>query len=104
MRNSFICVKTSASPAMMVGDTRIRLIAQSVRLSFPNRFGGVIWNRPVAVITQSSNGHEQRLAIKDITRLTQLAILISSVFVSLLIGLVIRKHDGHFSTLGGKQI
>jgi len=67
--------ETHAGEAIAIGDLKIIPLARSLRIHLPGLPGGLIWNRPVAVIAQTPDGQEQVLPIHDITRQVQLGIL-----------------------------
>lgn len=73
------------SMARQVADTRIILESRSFQAIGPS--GGVVWNRPVAVHTQSAHG-ESRLPIPDVTRRGQV-ILYATSFLFIIAGLAL---------------
>lgn len=54
---------------------------RSLRIHFP--FGGLVWNRPVAVSVQRADGETQMLSVYDQTRLAQIAIVACAVAAGL---------------------
>jgi hypothetical protein len=56
--------------------------SQALVIHFP--FGGFVWNRPTAVLLQQGDQTEQ-IPIVDITRLVQLAMLMATVSLTLIL-------------------
>ena len=56
--------------------------------------GGIIWNRPSAVIVRDSEGTEQRLPVRDVTRIAQVLILGFGALVSILMWIALRPNSG----------
>ena len=54
-------------------------------------FGGLIWNRPAGVLVQHSNGEEEVLPIRDVTREMQIKLLLFGLLGSLIIWLGYKK-------------
>lgn len=52
------------------------------------RNGGVIWNRPAAVLVKDDNGNEEILMVQDVTRALQARILLFGLVGSILIWLI----------------
>lgn len=82
---SFFRIETVTGEPFAVKDKVVRVQARAVSLRLP--FGGAVWNRPVAVLVQTADGAEQRLAVRDITRLVQVLVLILGVAGALFIAL-----------------
>ncbi len=61
-----------------------------LKIQFPGLNGGLIWNRPKAVIVRTANGEEYILPIKDVTRSVIWAMLAGGLFGAILIGLMRR--------------
>lgn len=61
--------------------------AQALHLRLP--FGGVVWNRPVAVLVDSDAG-QQRIQIIDVTRVAQIA-LYGIALIGMIATLLMRK-------------
>ena len=75
---------TSAEP-IVVGDTRITPQAQAFSVRFP--FGGIVWNRPTAVLVERDD-LTQRIPIVDVTRVAQIALFGLVVTFSIIITLL----------------
>lgn len=71
----FVQVETHAGAPIQAGETQITPLARVLRLRLPGAPGGLIWNRPVAVVTRTPDGREKVLPIQDVTRQAQLSIL-----------------------------
>ena len=94
MSNSFVQIKTRAGDPVSVGDTEIVPLARSLCIQPPGFPGGLIWNRPSAVIVRTADGQERMLPVPDVTRQKQLRLLGIGLFGSLLIWLVLRRSRG----------
>ena len=64
-----------------VDNTTLTTQARVLSVRWPN--GGWVWNRPVAVVVEQ-DGHSERLAIVDVTRIAQLSLYGLSLFFALL--------------------
>lgn len=84
-------IETHAGAPIQAGSLRLTPFARSVTLRFPNFPGGLIWNRPTAVLVQSPDGTEKLLPIHDTTRRQQLALLGAGLLAALLIRLLFSK-------------
>ena len=91
MLNSFLRIETLTGGPLNVKDSQVRLRSQVVELRFPFIHGGLIWNRPVAVLVRTADGQEQILPVPDVTRTVVLMLLLFSVAGTLLLGLFRRK-------------
>jgi hypothetical protein len=65
---------TQEGKPIQVGGQTITVISRSLRWLPPVGFGGIVWNRPVAVRVRSGTV-EHLLPIVDVTRRRQVAIL-----------------------------
>ena len=61
-------VETLTGQPIKVKDTQLRVRSQVVQLRLPVISGGLIWNRPVAVLVHTPDGQQQILPIPDVTR------------------------------------
>ena len=77
--------QTISADHIVVGDTRVTLQTQTFTFRLP--FGGMVWNRPSAVLVERDDG-TQRIPIVDVTRVVQIVlfglILSFSVIITLL--------------------
>ncbi len=64
----------SGQPVVFQGH-RLIPFHQAFRFPLPGRLGGLVWNRPVAVLVTRPDGGEQILPVTDPTRRAVLAIL-----------------------------
>lgn len=74
--------------AVRIGDRTLTPQSQALTLGGP--FGGLVWNRPVAVLVEGPDGAARRIPIVDVTRAGQLAML-GLGLACFLIGLVFSK-------------
>ena len=84
-------IETRAGAPIQAGSLRLTPFARSVTLHVPNLPGGLIWNRPTALLVQSSDGDEKLLPIHDTTRRQQIALLGAGLIAALLIRLYFKK-------------
>ncbi len=87
---SFFKIETHTSAPMSVHNQQISFQSRAVSLTFP-KFGGLVWNRPTAVIVQTAEGAEQTLAVRDVTRLAQILVLALGIAGALFVSLVLRE-------------
>ena len=90
MPNSLLHIKTLTSQPMTVKDAQLRLRSQVVQLRLPGVNGGLIWNRPVAVLVRTPDGQEQTLPVRDVTRSVVLALVLLCFASTLLLRLTRR--------------
>ena len=86
-------VESHAGEPITTGDLKIIPLARSLRIHLPGLPGGLIWNRPVAIITQKPDGLVQVLPIHDITRQVQLGILSIMTGILFLFWLIIQVNN-----------
>ena len=72
---------TSRTPPQIAGPARLALESRAWRARLPS--GGLVWNRPTAVIVWQ-DGVERRLPIVDVTRRRQVALLAAGLICLLL--------------------
>jgi hypothetical protein len=58
-----------------VGDLELTPQTRVLRIKIPGYPAGIIWNRPKAVIVRTSDGQENILPVRDVTRIVIWAIL-----------------------------
>jgi len=68
MSNSLLRIQTLTSQPLTIKDTQLRLRSQVIQLRLPILNGGLIWNRPVAVVIHTADGQDQTLPVRDVTR------------------------------------
>jgi hypothetical protein len=68
-------IQSSVGEPIPAGDLQLIPIARSLRVGFPGLKGGLIWNRPLAVVARAKDGTQTVYPIRDVTRLVQLALL-----------------------------
>ena len=72
MTTLLLRIETLTGPLVRVKDTQLRVRSQVIQLRLPIANGGLTWNRPVAVLARTSDGHEQMLPVRDLTRIAVL--------------------------------
>lgn len=68
----------------------IRLQSQAFRLTLPFNTS-FTWNRPLAVLTTTPQGDEQRLPVEDVTRLALISLALGVLGVIILVRLLRRN-------------
>lgn len=91
MANKYFVQQTSAGDPITVNDYKVYPIARSYRLNIPGINGGIIWNRPHAVIVEDSGGNRRVIPVADPTRRLQITIIAAALIGSLLTWLIFRK-------------
>ena len=71
----WITLESRAGEAIKAGTRRLIPLTRVVKVHLPGQSGGVVWNRPAAVLVREADGRETQLPVRDVTRLAQLAIL-----------------------------
>ena len=69
MSSSLLRVETLTGQSIRVKNAELRVRSQIVQIRFPVVIGGLIWNRPVAVLVRRRDGEEQMLPILDLARI-----------------------------------
>lgn len=62
--------QTRSAGPLQLGEHSLTLQSQALTLGGP--FGGLVWNRPAAVLVEGPDGTTRRLPIVDVTRVAQL--------------------------------
>lgn len=75
MQNSLFHIETLTGPPVAVPEGQISVRSKYIQLRFPTVKGGLIWNRPVAVVVHTENGQEKIVPILDVTRIVLVALL-----------------------------
>jgi hypothetical protein len=83
-------VETRTGQPIQVKDTQLRVRSQVIQFRPSVINGGMIWNRPIAVFVRTSDGHEQMLPVRDLTRVAVL-ILAGLCFASMFL-LMLHRH------------
>jgi len=83
--SDFIRLENTSAEPIVVGDTKITPQAQAFSIRFP--FGGIVWNRPTAVLVERDD-LTQRIPIVDVTRVAQVAVFGLVVTFSIIITLL----------------
>lgn len=64
--------QTVSGDKLTVGDVTLTPQSQALTVRWPN--GGLVWNRPVAVLVER-DGQTERMPVVDVTRMAQLGLL-----------------------------
>ncbi len=91
MAQPFIHIRTNVGKAINIDGSTIVPIARSVYIRLPLLHGGVIWNRPIAVLVRHNDGTEYTLPVHDVTRRLQVLTLTIGMLGALLFWLVRRS-------------
>jgi len=91
MANRILTQQTSTGEPVAVSNFKVYPVAHSYQVKMPGANGGIIWNRPVAVIVEDSEGNKQVLPVTDVTRWLQVAIVAAGFFGVILSWLIFRK-------------
>ena len=91
MLKKILVQQTSAGEPVVVNDLTVYPVARSYRVNMPGARGGIVWNRPLAVIVEDTDGTRQILPVIDRTRQLQIAIFSAGFIVTLLTWLIFRK-------------
>ena len=86
----FIHTETISGETVSAGGNKITPFSRSLVIQFPGGQGGLIWNRPVSILAQTSDGNEEILQITDVTRQVQWALLAASMLSTLLMWFIFR--------------
>lgn len=77
--SSFLQISTQTAPPVQANGLTLTPRSQVVRLTWPHLSGGLIWQRPIAVEVTTSDGQVTTLPVRDVTRQTQIALLLAAV-------------------------
>ena len=87
--SDMIKCRTVSGEAVTVADITLTPQSQAVTVRWPD--GGLVWNRPVAVLVERA-GQTERIPIVDVTRVIQLGLFgLSLVFAMVTLILTIRS-------------
>ena len=84
-------IETLTGQPVRVKDTQLRVRSQVVQLRLPIGNGGLIWNRPVAVLVRTPDGQDQILPVLNVTRTAVLVLLVLSFAGTFLLMLFRRR-------------
>lgn len=87
----FLTIETLPGGTIQSGPNKITPFSQVVKLMLPGSRGGLIWNRPVSVLVQGTDGSENVLPVVDVTRIAQLALLGVGLAFGILFWLINRR-------------
>ena len=89
---SWLTLETRTAEPIQAGKRRLTPISSLLQVTFPGWQGGLVWNRPTAVLVTEADGKETLLPVRDITRLIQILVLSAGVLGAGLIWLAYRTH------------
>jgi hypothetical protein len=89
--NSLIQIETQWGKPIQFGERKVVVQSRALQIRLPFLEGGLVWNRPVSVLVESSDGHDQVLPVRDVTRIAQIALIALGLAGMILIGLIPRK-------------
>ncbi len=81
---------TQEGQPLQVGDQTVTVVSRALRWTWPMGFGGVVWNRPVAVKIKTASGVEHVLPVVDETRRRQVMIFALGLVGAILISMLFR--------------
>ncbi len=81
---------TQEGSPFQVGDQTVTVVSRALRWTWPMGFGGIVWNRPVAVKIRTANGVEHVLPVVDETRRRQIMVFILGLVGAILISMLFR--------------
>ena len=74
MQTPIFRIEIRNSSPVTIQDAQIYFRSQVVQLRFPAGNGGLIWNRPVAIVVRAFDGQETIVPIVDVTRMVMLTL------------------------------
>jgi hypothetical protein len=86
-----VTIENRAGAPIQAGDRRITPFNQVLMLKIPGLAGGLIWNRPHAILVQEADGTETVIPVTDITRQAQVLLLAAGLLAGFLIWLSGRR-------------
>jgi hypothetical protein len=76
---------------IQVGNFEITPMTSVLRIQPPGHHAGLIWNRPKAVNVRTSDGQENILPVRDVTRLVIWSMLAGGLLGAIMIGRMYHK-------------
>lgn len=74
MPTSIARIETLTGPPITIPDAQLYVRSHLVQLRFPTANGGLLWNRPVAIVVRPLTGQEKVIPVLDITRIAVLTL------------------------------
>jgi len=84
MSRPFFTMENRAGEPLHLNQAKLVPFSQLVRITFPGGYGGLVWNRPAAILWQSAEGEDVVIPVHDQTRRIQL-----SLFGAAIVGILI---------------
>lgn len=79
--NEMIQCRTVSGSPLSVGDVTVTPQSQALTIRWPS--GGLVWNRPVAILVEREGQQTERIPIVDVTRVIQLGLLCFSLILGI---------------------
>lgn len=95
MVKSILVQQTSAGEPVSVGGVNVFPVSRSYRIDFPAGRGGLLWNRPLAIIVENEQGEREVIPVQDRTRLMQVGILFAGILGSALVWLILGRSSSN---------
>lgn len=86
-----IQLKTITGDALTIGDVRVSSQSRVLIVRWPN--GGLVWNRPVAVLVERGD-ETRRVPVVDATRMAQLGLMGLTILFAFLLRTLSARHKG----------
>lgn len=83
-------IETIAGHPVAANGATVTPVARTLALRTP--FGGLVWNRPVAVLVERG-GQVKRIRIVDVTRAVQVGLLVSSIAAIVAVAASARRRE-----------
>ncbi|MDX1436915.1 MAG: hypothetical protein R3335_08895 [Anaerolineales bacterium] len=80
--NQLISTEVQAGEPVEAGHVTVIPMGKATRIRLPGFSGGLVWNRPSAVVAQYSDGQSVVIPVKDHTRIILIALLGGSLAMS----------------------
>ena len=86
--HKLITIEHHTAPPVRHGNMTITAFSKVLRLNIPGFPGGLVWNWPDSVLVSNSNGDEQIIPVRDVTRqtlwvLAGLTALVTAIILSI---------------------
>jgi hypothetical protein len=89
--NNWIVDQQREGIPVRMGSFSLTPISRAFIIQIPGLHGGLVWNRPSAVVITRADGSQQWVPVMDVTRLTLFGIAALTVMTAILAGILIGK-------------
>lgn len=89
-RGRLLSIETVAVDPVTANGVTVTPLARA--LTIRTRFGGLVWNRPVALVVERG-GRVTRMRIVDVTRAAQVGLLVSSIAAAAALTTLARRKE-----------